>query len=183
MFGILKIMHIFAPCLINVITNLKFKVMKKIEKLNEIKNAGTYLFNGCTIDVTEITTSGKIKGTCTFESGESFAFTNSASGLRKRIENNGITPKRETTSGTSLEKQYIKLQKQLASAILALNDFQSKYGITNVESARRIDEKRKERKKARNKESRDEKIKRLIKKAREYKQLERAMKLTDVLLE
>lgn len=156
--------------------------MKKIEKLNEIKNAGTYLFNECTIDVVELTTSGKLKGTCTFASGESFAFTNSASGLRKRIENNGITPKRENAGGYSLEKQFTKLQNALDAATKAMDDFKSKYNVTDVESAKRIDERRKERKKAKAKESRDEKLKRLIKKAKEYKMVERAMKLTDVLL-
>lgn len=156
--------------------------MLQVTKLSEIKSVGIYSFNECSVNVSEITSSGKLKGTFTFASGESFAFTNSASGLLKRIENNGITPKREAAGGASLEKQYTKLQKNLAAAILALNDFQTKFGITDIESAKRLDEKRKERKKARAKENRDEKLKRLIKKAKEYKQIDRAMKLTDVLL-
>lgn len=156
--------------------------MLQVAKLSEIKSVGNYSFNECSINVSEITSSGKLKGTCTFASGASFTFTNSASGLLKRIENNGTTPKRESAGGVSLEKQYIKLQKNLAAAILAMNEFQTKFNVTDAESAKRLDEKRKERKKARAKESRDEKLKRLIKKAKEYKMLERAMKLTDVLL-
>lgn len=156
--------------------------MLQITKLSEIKSVGIYSFNECSINVTEITSSGKLKGTCTFASGESFTFTNSASGLLKRIENNGTTPKRENAGGVSLEKQFTKLQKAMDAATKAMDDFKAKYGVADAESAKRLDEKRKERKKARAKESRDEKLKRLIKKAKEYKQIERAMRLTDVLL-
>lgn len=67
--------------------------MMAIEKLSAIKSAGVYQYNGAVINVIETTGSGKLRGTCKLDDGTEFSFTNSASGLAKRIDNGGKTTK------------------------------------------------------------------------------------------
>lgn len=67
--------------------------MMTVERISVIKSAGIYEYNGAVINVTEITGSGKLRGTCKLSDGTEFSFTNSASGLAKRIDNGGKTTK------------------------------------------------------------------------------------------
>ena len=64
-----------------------------VDKISVIKSAGSYEYNGAAINVAEITGSGKLRGTCKLSDGTEFSFTNSASGLAKRIDNGGKTTK------------------------------------------------------------------------------------------
>lgn len=70
-----------------------------ISKISEIKNAGQYMYDGAVINVTEVTSNGRLRGECTLESGYVFKFSNSTSGLSARIANGGINPSGKTSVG------------------------------------------------------------------------------------
>lgn len=73
--------------------------MTQVNKISEIKNAGTYMFMGAVITVNEITSSKKLKGVCRLANGTEFTFTNGASNLLYRIEHDGKSKPR-TEAGT-----------------------------------------------------------------------------------
>lgn len=76
--------------------------MAHVNKLSEIKSAGRYEFNGAVINVTEITSSKKLKGICKLQDGTEFSFTNGASNLLYRIEHAGkCKPRTEAGKETS----------------------------------------------------------------------------------
>lgn len=76
--------------------------MAHVNKLSEIKSAGRYEFNGAVINVTEITSSKKLKGICKLQDGTEFSFTNGASNLLYRIEHSGkCKPRTEAGKETS----------------------------------------------------------------------------------
>lgn len=66
--------------------------MMTVDKISTIKSAGTYEYQGAVINVTEVTSNGRYRGTCILPSGKEFSFSNSASGLQARIANDGINP-------------------------------------------------------------------------------------------
>lgn len=63
--------------------------MTKVNKISEIKSAGSYEYNGAVINVLEITGSKKLKGVCKLQDGTEFNFTNGYSNLIYRIEHAG----------------------------------------------------------------------------------------------
>ena len=63
-----------------------------VEKISVIKSAGTYMYFDAVVNVTEVTSTGRYRGTCILPSGKEFSFSNSASGLQARIANDGINP-------------------------------------------------------------------------------------------
>lgn len=76
--------------------------MAHVNKLSEIKSAGRYEYNGAVINVTEITSSKKLKGICKLQDGTEFSFTNGASNLLYRIEHAGkCKPRTEAGKETS----------------------------------------------------------------------------------
>lgn len=108
-----------------------------IKSISTIKSAGSYEFNGAVVNVTEVTSKGRLRGTCTLSSGKEFSFSNSASGLKARIENDGLNPsyKRSATipcghsdhstcHGEHVTKHVSsnKLAKQHRKLMLAMND-------------------------------------------------------------
>ncbi len=130
--------------------------MTVIQKISEIKSAGTYVFNGNTLDVTEVTKVGKktkYRGVCTLMDGTEFKFYHSSGTLTKRIENNGKLPKRDssTTGAGSLEKKFIKLQQAMLDAEEAFASFQYANNIFSVEDAQEADKAAAAKKQASNK--------------------------------
>lgn len=68
--------------------------MMTIEKISEIKSAGTYEYQGAVINVTDVLESGRIICTVTLADGTTFEARNRASSLKYRIENGGAQRER-----------------------------------------------------------------------------------------
>lgn len=115
--------------------------MTTIVNLKEIKSTGTFMYNNVTINVAEVTENGRFRGTMIID-GKEVSFSNSVYGLKKRIENGGKMP----TSGTSgakrtnsVEKTFLKLQKQLADAEIAFRTWQAENKIFTLSDAQKAD--------------------------------------------
>ncbi len=124
-----------------------------VNKISEIKNVGTYVWNGNVIVVNDFTSSGKLRGMCTLVDGTKFNFTNGASNLEKRINNGGKTPKRDgsATNIGSLEKKFLKLQQAMLDAEEAFAAFQYTNNIFSVADAQEADKQTKAKQQASNK--------------------------------
>lgn len=107
-----------------------------VDKISTIKSAGAYMFFDSVVNVVEVTSSGRYRGTCILPSGKEFSFSNSASGLQARIANDGINPSgkkvvipcghadHSTCHGEHVTKVVSsnKLAKQYRKLMLALSD-------------------------------------------------------------
>lgn len=136
--------------------------MTKIVNLKEIKSAGAFTYNNVRLEITEITANGRLRGVMTID-GNEITFSNSVYGLKQRIENGGKNP----TSGTSgakrinsMEKTFLKLQKQLADAEIIFRTWQAENKVFTLRDAQKADAEAHDNKQAADKRAKKQAVRR-----------------------